>query len=249
MSEPFTKIAGVSDLLRLPVIGRIRLGLKAVSKNGVSYPSETSYFVVDDGVKRIYGLQPKTLDIVLPSDDISIIFPERFELYGSSGLKCCGDGKEGRYRGEDGEGWKAIACPCSHSKKDCVRRGRLFFLLPRVCLGGCFLIAVSSVHSIVSINSTLNFLKTMLGGFSRLPLKLVREPYTVTRESKRETHYGLKILFEAGIDDLRSMRSGGRFLPEYVGPGPGVKDPDPAGDDLPSPEGGGENLKKRGMVG
>ena len=38
------------------------------------------------------------------------------------------------------------------------------------------MISLSSFHSIVDINSTLNFLKTMLGGFSRLPLKLVREP-------------------------------------------------------------------------
>ena len=84
MSESFTKIAGVSDLLRLPVIGRIRLGLKSVSRNGTSYPSETSYFVVTEDVKKVYGPRPEALDIVLPSDDLSVVFPQRLEHYGTS---------------------------------------------------------------------------------------------------------------------------------------------------------------------
>jgi len=54
-----TRIEGLSDRRRLPRLGIIRLGIKAISeKTGNEYPKEVPYFVAPDEVRSIYGEQP-----------------------------------------------------------------------------------------------------------------------------------------------------------------------------------------------
>ena len=55
----FTKIKGLSDKRRLPRLGKIRLGVKAISqKSGKEYPKETDYFVCPPEVQAVYGEKP-----------------------------------------------------------------------------------------------------------------------------------------------------------------------------------------------
>ena len=39
-------IYGISDQVRLPRLGKIRLGIKKKTKGGVEYPFATEYFIV-----------------------------------------------------------------------------------------------------------------------------------------------------------------------------------------------------------
>jgi len=58
-------IKGLSEQLRLPRRGKIRLGEKKKSeKTGKTYPISLDYFVVPDEVKKVYGEKPRKLDIM-----------------------------------------------------------------------------------------------------------------------------------------------------------------------------------------
>ena len=67
-------IKGVSDIRRLPRLGKIRLGIKETSsKTGNEYPKSVDYFVCPLEVQAVYGEKPRMLDIVFPAEDIEDI--------------------------------------------------------------------------------------------------------------------------------------------------------------------------------
>ena len=87
-------IKGLSEIRRLPRIGLIRLGIKKKNAKGMEYPAAVDYFVVPDEVKKVYGEQPRELDIIFPLDEVDDIFPQFYKRYGhSKGLVCKGDGE------------------------------------------------------------------------------------------------------------------------------------------------------------
>jgi hypothetical protein len=51
-------IKGISEIVRLPRLGKIRLGIKKKTDAGVSYPSPTDYFVCPDELKKVFGEKP-----------------------------------------------------------------------------------------------------------------------------------------------------------------------------------------------
>jgi len=77
---------------RLPVVGKIRLGVRNnTGKNG--HPQTVPYFVLKDApqVEAVYGPNPHTLDIIFPHRDREIVLPTWYRLYG------------GGYRDEHGD--------------------------------------------------------------------------------------------------------------------------------------------------
>lgn len=83
-------IKGWSDVIRLPRLGKIALGVK--DERGI--PRAVDYFVVPPEVQAIYGPKPKELDILIPSEDIDSFFPIFLKRYGEQyGLLCRGDGE------------------------------------------------------------------------------------------------------------------------------------------------------------
>jgi len=88
-------IIGLSDRLRLPRRGKIRLGEKRVSKKtGKEYPVSLDYFVVPPEVAEVYGEKPRKLDIMIPLENRDAFFPQNYKMYGKSkGLICRGDGE------------------------------------------------------------------------------------------------------------------------------------------------------------
>ena len=65
----------ISDIRRLPRLGKIRLGIKKEGQKG-PYPSATDYFVCPDEVKTVHGDAPRELPVMFPSDDIELIAPQ-----------------------------------------------------------------------------------------------------------------------------------------------------------------------------
>ena len=51
-------IKGISEIVRLPRLGKIRLGIKKKTDAGVSYSSSTDYFVCPDELKKVFGEKP-----------------------------------------------------------------------------------------------------------------------------------------------------------------------------------------------
>ena len=94
--KTFTTIKGLSDIRRLPRIGKIHLGRRLKSQRGTEYPKESDDFVIDElpEVIAVYGPHPKALDIIIPVEDQGVWFPQAFKCYGSAAsLVCIGDGR------------------------------------------------------------------------------------------------------------------------------------------------------------
>jgi hypothetical protein len=222
--QPFSKIKDISDRRRLPRLGKIRLGVKMISKKtGKEYPKETDYFVCPEEVRKIYGDQPKELDVMFPLNEVEAIFPQRYIWYGQSkGAKCIGDGEKAN-QVQDDRTIKEIECPCDKLGKECQRRAHLMVILPKVSLGGIYQIDLGSYHSIVDINSALStdpenmgYIMALVGRIAMVPLKLKRIARETHGSGRKETHWTLQITFEGSMEFLSELRENTTKLLSYT---------------------------------
>lgn len=206
--QTFTRIKGLSSIRRLPRIGKIRLGIKKISKKtSKEYPVETDYFVCPAEIQRIYGDEPKELNIMFPLNDPEALFPQAYKWYGSSaGLKCKGDGITALRLNEETGEMEERECPCDLLEEGkCKQRASLVFIIPDVKIGGVYQIDLSSYHSIVDINSGLDYALDLLNGrIAMIPFKLKRVPTETHNEGKKQVHYTLKL--ELGIDLKEALK-------------------------------------------
>ena len=89
-------IPGISNVRRLPRLGVIRLGEKAISSKGSPYPKALDHFNFKDApaVAAVYGENCKELDIMFPVEDQDVFFDQSLKAYRKSGLFCrCSDGQ------------------------------------------------------------------------------------------------------------------------------------------------------------
>ena len=206
-------IKGLSEKLRLPRRGKIRLGEKKLSKSGKEYPSALDYFAVPKEVQEIYGDKPRKLDIMIPMEEREQWFPQAYKRYGSSaGLICRGNGEVGTEMAE--EGMKEIECQgkdCPHYQKgDCKQIGNLQVILPKVKGLGVYQIDTSSYNSIVNINSGVEMIRGMLGRISWIPLILevqMQEAHPQVNGKRIKTIIPvMSITSDVSVYDLLKMR-------------------------------------------
>ena len=191
-------IKGVSDIRRLPRLGKIRLGEKEVSqRTGKEYPKALDYFLCPPEVQKIYGEKPRTLDIMFPVSDQSVFFPQFYKRYGlSTGLVCKGDGETATMH-QDGEMIEIECVPdeCEwYAKKHCRRLANLQFLLPKVPGLGVWQVDTTSFYSIININSALAMILAVADRIHMLPLQLILKPQEVSPEGKKKTVYVLDLV-------------------------------------------------------
>lgn len=207
-TQKITKVAGISERRRLPRLGKIRLGVKVINpKTGNEYPREVDYFVVPPEVAKVYGEKPKELDIMFPINNVEIIFPQAYKWYGDTkGLKCIGNGQIA-YRLDEKTGEMVEReCPCEQLQLNCMLRGHLLVILPKINMGGIYQIDIGSYNSIIDINSSLEYIEALIGRFAMIPLKLKRVPKEIPYEGKLRTHYPLQIVFEGDINLINALR-------------------------------------------
>ena len=228
-----SKIIGISDRRRLPRLGKIRLGVKIISKKtGNEYPKEVDYFVCPPEVIKAYKEEfpdgeIKILDIMFPVNNIEVIFPQAYKFYGKTkGLKCAGNGEIAYRAGENGS-FKEISCPCEKLEAgQCSQRGNLMVLLPKVNLGGIYQIDIGSYHSIVDVNSGIDYVRAVmtqtlgLPRFAMIPLILKREPRETHYEGGKQIHYTLRLFLNVTIEQLNEMKQDNRILqpPQFALP-------------------------------
>jgi hypothetical protein len=224
-----SSVKGVSEQRRMPRIGKIALGYRGKNKNGntekckhsiekmcayCSHPVETDYFVCHDpGFNQVYGDHPKELDIVFPVNDREAVFPQALKWYGGSkGLKCQGNKEKAFRRNETTGAWDEMTCPCEHLDKDCLLRGNLYVMLPDVHVGGVFQIDCGSYHSIVDVNSGIDYVTEVLGFFAMVRLKLKRIPRETHEGGIKSVHYTMHVHLPSNAD-LKALRDDSfRFL-------------------------------------
>ena len=214
-------IDGVSDVIRIPRLGKIHLGVKVQppEPGRYPYPKATDYFVCPPEVQEVYGEKPKEMQIMFPVEDEAQFAQQWLRAYSQTqGLTCVGNGVTSRRKLDLGTGamashttpeggwfWKEDwscdpqECP-DYSEKRCRRVMNLMFLLPEVPGLGVWQIDTSSYHSIVNINSMVRLLKDLLERCSMIPLTLALGPVEVTPPGlKKKTVFIMHIK----KDDLR----------------------------------------------
>jgi len=258
-------IKGLSEVRRMPRLGKIRLGIKKKksAKDSrcqhaddamcwfCSYPIETDYFVVPPEVAAVYGPKPTELDVYLPTDQVEKIFPQRLAWYGAGKLRCTGDGEnairlfkyvpaaeKSRYPDvEDEFELVDYPCPCPLLESDdCTRNATLNVLLPKVSLGGVYQITSGSVHSIISLNSGIDYVAALFsglpGGAAMVPLKLKRVKRQIQYRDRLATHAILEIHFE-GNTEQRNLLMESQKMVVFQLPAPEKPRPDDMPEDRP----------------
>ena len=181
-------IQGLSDIVRLPRLGKIRLGVK---DNDGGYPRRVDYFVCPDAVRKLYGEKPITLPISFPSSNPDIIAQQWYKKYGRThGLICKGDGAQARAkidmktgthadRNTTPDAWEYKDMTCEGEEcpefvaGNCKRVMSLLVVLHEVPGLGVYQLDTSNRHSIINANSMIFLLKRLTGGrFGMVPLKM-----------------------------------------------------------------------------
>jgi hypothetical protein len=228
-------IKGLSEIRRLPRLGKIRLGIKkSVVKDGrtVEYPAEVDYFICDpqtpselenkkimEEFDKLYGEKPKSIRVMFPVANPEIYFPQFYKRYGSAtSLKCKGDGvtatcgteefAAGLTRtGTDEMGLPIVKClgkDCIYyKKKECSEVGVLQILLPELPGAGVWQVSTGSFHSIVNLNSCIDYIVSVCGRAHMIPLQLERRMQETAHDGKKSKHYMLHINMDFRLADLQ----------------------------------------------
>lgn len=221
MNKQYTRIKGLSDTRRLPRLGKIRKGIKTKNSKGKEYPKEVKYWACPPEVQAVYGAEPTEIDVMLPLDDATVVFPQSYKLYGSNQkLKCKGDGESAtRWTKEGGE---EVGCPCEElESKQCKQRAHLMVILPKVSMGGCYQIDTGGINDIIAINSYIEdngYLRGLFGRIAMIPFKLRR--IEVKRDDgtgKMIKHWDIQPFFEGNIDVVNSLKGDSQKVLETAG--------------------------------
>jgi hypothetical protein len=205
-------IKGLTQVRRLPRLGKIKMGIKVKTTLGVEYPQKTDYFVVPPEVADVYGDRPKALDIIIPVEDEDKWAPQYYKLYSKTqGLVCRGDGCSASRLVDTTTGDRARHTTIEAKRKDWLCEGHkcldyrtgdgckevmsLQFILYKVPGMGIWQINTSSINSIININSCADYIRAMFGKISWIPLQLTVEPKAVQNpeSGKRQTVYVLNL--------------------------------------------------------
>ena len=190
------------------------------------HPQDVPHFVCPSEVEAIFGKDPTELDIAFPLSgldenglpDIGGIFPQAYKYYGSSrGLKCVGDGETAMKANEEGV-FEEVECPCDKfgQKDGCSKRASLFFFIPKISMGGIYVIDSGSWNTMVDVQSgvylALELLKDPITGeynsITMLPFKLRRIQRETQHEKRKDKHWPLTCELDLPTEDIRKIRIG-----------------------------------------
>ena len=182
-------------------------------------PKEVDYFVLPKELQEFYPGEPKELPIMFPVENAAVFFQQWYKCYGFNVLKCKGDGVNAMTWDEEKQGMVTIACPCEKlAEKKCSRVAILQFLLPDIAGAGVWQISTTSRNSIIDINSSVDYIRSLCGRVRMIPLVLKREPLKTQRlekgVAKSGTHWTLKI--DVANVSLRQLQAAGRVKPEEM---------------------------------
>ncbi len=201
------------NIIRLPRLGKIRLGIKKISaKTKKEYPAEVDYFVCPKEVREKFGEQPKALPVMIPVENEEMVYRQYYACYGSNQkLKCQGDGQDADRRTE--QGIEHITCPspdnCDYAAANgCRARIDIMFVLPDINMGGVYQISTGSVNSDIDIRSGIEMAKYLFGRISWVPMQIVREARKTPnpKTGAMEMHWPVRLYPIATVSETNQIR-------------------------------------------
>ena len=216
-------IEGISDIRRMPRLGKVRLGIKVEPPDKNPYPRATDYFVLPDEIKHVLEDKPKQLNIIFPSEEKDKFIQQWLRCYSfTQGLVCKGNGviatrkidvetgdiarsttQEWVFR----DAWGCDPDTCEqYLEKQCRRVMNLLFMMPDVPGLGCWQLDTTSFYSIVNINSCIDLIRSICGRISFIPLKLSLEPLEVSPPGiTKKTVHVLAIRSDVKLADIQRL--------------------------------------------
>ena len=208
--------------IKLPIGGKIRLGIRVKNERGVEYPKETDHFVCPKEVRDVFGEEPTELTVFFPSAHREEVFPQNYEKYGSNeALLCQGDGeKEAQRLNLENGSWRKVKCPCEHYNKKydkktkiggCVKAGYLKFMIPSVSIGTFYQCRVGGTVSIEECNSAFKLAEQTTGGhWAMIPfrMKRVAKKLKIPGTANMKTHWVVTLEIAASTEEIRRVISG-----------------------------------------
>jgi len=214
-------IKGISEIVRLPLLGKIRLGIKEEGADGKLYPAPTDYFVCPDEVKKVFDEKPRELRIMFPTEDREQWASQYLRCYSESGnLLCRGDGETalaevemiGRERSSKEKIiTKLLKMPCNpdrcpyYQQGYCRRVMNLQFLLPDCAGFGVYQLDTSSYHSMKNINAMLTLIDNVCQRVSMIPLSLQLVEQPVQPDGYDKVAYVLKLTCYLSLVDAQKF--------------------------------------------
>lgn len=217
----FTTIPETKNI-KLPIGGKIRLGIRVKNEQGKEYPKELDHFVCTEEVKKVFGDEPTELTVFFPVAKREKVFPQSYEKYGSNeALLCQGDGEKSaqRLNLENGR-WEEVKCPCEHYNKKydkktkiggCVKAGYLKFMIPSVSIGTFYQCRVGGTVSIEECNSAFELADKTTGGcWAMIPfrMKRVAKKLKIPGTANMKTHWVVTLEIAASTEEIRRVMSG-----------------------------------------
>lgn len=212
-------IKGVSDVVRLPRLGKIRLGIKQEGDPDRMYPTPTDYFVCPEEVKKVFGDKPKELKIMFPTEDETQWATQYLKCYSAMrGLICRGDGEmaiaridiaTGRIATRETSDTDLREMPCNpetctlYQQARCRRVMSLQFLIPDCPGFGVYQLNTSSFYSIVNVNSSIKLIRSICQRVSMIPLTLKLVPQEVQPHGQLKTVYVLKLTVSHTLAEIQ----------------------------------------------
>lgn len=201
---------------------------------GSTFPREVDYFIIDpktpneeenQKIKDIFyqkfGEQPKQIQIMFPLPDENIFFQQYYKRYGkTTSLKCKGDGETAicasndfveklKVIGETDMGNPKVMCEgrnCPYyENNECSEVGTLQFLIPELPGAGIWQISTGSYHSIVELNSCIEYIRAICGRVHMIPLTLERRKREIVHEGKKRNHYILQLNMSFALTELQRL--------------------------------------------
>jgi len=220
----FTRIKGEDkpqNIIRLPRLGKLRLGIKKTASSGKEYPAEVDYFVVPPEVQKLFGEKPKVLPVMLPVENDELFLRQYYAVYGSNQrLKCQGDGETAERRDDKGK-VQQIACPspesCEFAKQfKCSARIDVMVVLPDVNCGGVYQLSSGSVSTSIDIRSGLEMARHLFGRISWVPMMLKREEKKIPDPGtgKMMTHWPVSLYPQANVAEVNQIRQDSKRIIE-----------------------------------
>jgi hypothetical protein len=199
-------IKGISEVIRLPRLGKIRLGIKKESE-GTLYPEPTDHFVCPEEVKKVCGEKPRELRIMFPTNDPAQWASQYLRCYSESRrLMCRGNGKTavakvslGTIASSNTRDTELKEIQCSPTNCEAYQQGQcrkvmnLQFLLPDCPGFGVYQLDTSSYHSMVNINSSLELIYNICRRYAMIPLSLQLVEKGVQPEGLNKTAWVLNL--------------------------------------------------------
>jgi hypothetical protein len=219
-------IEGLSNVIRIPRLGKIKLGIKKKNAAGIEYPEKTPYFVLPTDHPQykdlvdLFGDKPKELHILIPTEDEERWCSQYYRCYSKSrGLVCKGDGRTASRmvaKGTDNLAWKdakevemkTIECPGKNCdifiKRNCNEIMNLQFMIPEIPGLGVWQINTTSINSIININSAAFIIRNIYKRLTNIPLLLTLEPQEgrTPDDGKKTTFYVLNLRSGIKLADL-----------------------------------------------